>query len=114
MNDHSLPVHVTVDDSKGYRRVAVSGEVDLSNAHVLARHLEGIEGDDYIVIDLRDVPFMDSTGLNAVAQFGKRMKEEGTRVSLLITRPVLRKVFDVTGLSQHFPVAASEAELAVL
>ena len=48
--------------------VSVRGEVDLANAEQLAEALEGdpVRGAAGVVLDLRDVPFMDSSGLRVL------------------------------------------------
>lgn len=106
MSASSLPVEVSVRTLEGTTHVAVSGEVDLSNAHEVRAQFDTIPVADATILDLRAVPFMDSTGLNAVAQFGRRLKEEGGHLTLVIDRPTLAKVFDITGLSRHFPIVA--------
>ena len=70
--------------------VRVVGEVDLVNAHELAAAITtAADGGGALVVDLREVPFMDSTGLRAIIQTRELFAAEG--------RPPLRVLVDDQG-----------------
>jgi anti-sigma B factor antagonist len=79
----------------------VGGEVDLVNAHELAAALaEAAEAGGELVVDLREVPFMDSTGLRSIIQMRERFERDGRpplRVRLDEEGPVAR-LLDLVGL----------------
>jgi anti-sigma B factor antagonist len=92
MSDHRPPADLTttVDREGDLTVLRVSGEVDLVNAHELAAALEAAAGDSgAMVVDLCDVPFMDSTGLRSIIQLRERFQRAG--------RPPLRVRIDETG-----------------
>jgi anti-sigma B factor antagonist len=84
----------------------VKGEIDLSTAPRLReRIVELVEGGSYnIVVNLSDVPFMDSTGLGVLVGSLKRVRErDGTLALAGVARPVQR-VLSLTGMDKVFPI----------
>jgi anti-sigma B factor antagonist len=77
--------------------VAPSGELDLATADRLADAIDelSIAGFDQIVLDLRAVSFMDSTGLRLVV--GQVRRPDAT-VRLIDGGPAVARLFDLTGV----------------
>lgn len=75
--------------------VSFRGELDLSTAAGLVDWLVEISGSK-IVIDLSELTFMDSSG---IAVFVQAKNELGDSVVLTRPQPNVRRVFEVTGLS---------------
>jgi anti-anti-sigma factor len=69
------------------RVLRLVGELDLSGVDLFERTLEGeLDGEDGIVaLDLRDLTFMDSSGLRALVMADRRVKNVGR--SLVVVRP---------------------------
>lgn len=102
---------IDVREHKGTPVIWISGDIDLSNAHQLRAALESVEAKQSVAIDMTELAFIDSTGLNAIAQYGRRMMENDKDVYLIVTRPPLRKIFEITSLDQHFTVLTSLDDL---
>ncbi len=102
---------IGVSQHKGTPVVRVSGDIDLSNAHELRATLESLGTPPALAIDMTELLFIDSTGLNAIAQYGRNMLESGNTVYLIVTRAPLRKIFEITSLDQHFTVLKSLDDL---
>ena len=63
------PLVVTVEAVDGDRPVSVVravGEIDMANAHELQSALDPIPGEHGVVLNLTDVPFIDSSGLRVM------------------------------------------------
>ncbi len=67
-----------------------------------------------VVVDMRNVEFLSSTGLGHLLAIHKRLKQVGWKLLLLIHDPLIREFFSSTNLDQVFLVAATEAELREL
>jgi len=84
-----------------------SGEIDVATSPELRRALHHlVDRHGSIVVDLRDVSFIDSSGLGVLVGTLKRLRErdpQGTLVLEGLQDPV-RKVFDITGLTDLFAV----------
>src|SRR5690242_5002820 len=82
--------------------VRVVGEVDLASAPDLRDCLMGLEG--AVVVDLADVAFLDSSGLNALIGSKKHLEQTGGSLRLRGGPPHVRNVLEVTGLADWFEV----------
>jgi anti-anti-sigma factor len=77
--------------------VAVAGEVDLTTASQL-RHLL-TEQRGRVVVDLADVPYLDSSGLAALSDGYRALRRDGGTLVVRAPRPHVRRVLEVTGLA---------------
>jgi anti-anti-sigma factor len=68
--------------------IAVSGELDLASADQLDRAIRDAEqiATGWIVIDLEDLSFLDSTGLGVLLQARRRATENGDRLRFVRSR----------------------------
>jgi anti-sigma B factor antagonist len=89
-------------------RIAVRGEIDLSNVHQFREHVNAGLADDaeIVVLDLTEVSFIDSSGLNALlsaqAQDGNRLR--------VIPSPALLQLLEITGLHEHLPIIDARSD----
>jgi anti-anti-sigma factor len=92
--------------------LAVSGELDLVAGPVLERALAPpLDSDvELIVIDLRGLEFMDSTGLHVLIKAHQRMHEEGRRLALVRAPKQVQRLFDLTGLTDGLTIVDSPEE----
>ena len=65
-----------------------------------------------LLIDLSDVPFMDSAGLGALIGGIRRTREAGGEVAVACSRPSLTRLLHTTGFDRIVPVAESVDEAA--
>jgi anti-anti-sigma factor len=63
-----------------------------------------------ILIDCRDVQFMDSGGFGSLVSILKRVREYGKQVYLCRLNSQLRMVLELTGTDRIFPTFASRRE----
>jgi anti-anti-sigma factor len=76
----------------------VWGEVDMHTAPELWRSASSaLELGGRLVIDLRDVSFMDSQGVNVLARAAQEVGD-GARLTVRGARPPIRRVLEITGL----------------
>jgi anti-sigma B factor antagonist len=79
--------------------VTPSGEVDLGSAGQLRSALQRSREAGPVVLDLRDVTFMDSVGLGLVIEEHRRAEREGDDFRLRRGPENVQRLFDMTGLS---------------
>jgi anti-anti-sigma factor len=63
-----------------------------------------------VVLQLRDVAFMDSSGMGALVRLMAMLKSKGIKLSLCSLPPLIQKALSVTNLLKLFGVYASEEE----
>jgi anti-sigma B factor antagonist len=107
-----VDVKVTSTDVGAQTVVEVVGEIDVSTADVLReRLLEQLDRDRTdLVVDLRQVRFMDSTGLGVLVGTLKKVRLLGGRMQLVIDSERLLKVLRITALLQVFTVRETVEE----
>ena len=87
--------------------VAVTGELDLSNAGGLVREVEASvrSGRNCVVIDLSKVTHMDSTGLAALIEAHQLTEARRGRLALVAGSESVRRTIEVRGLDRLFVIA---------
>lgn len=83
--------------------VCVKGELDVSNAGVLRTALAALDDDGLVIVDLRDVPFIDSAALGALIGGIARVRAHGTVVALCVRPGAVQRVLAVSGFGQIVP-----------
>ena len=93
--------------------LALSGELDLLTSPTLQRAVDAAVASDVelIVVDLRELEFMDSTGLHVIFQAQHRMHDTGRRFALIRGPEVVQRLFDLTGVADALTIIDSPDEL---
>lgn len=90
--------------------VAVHGDVDLATVDVLRAQLTGaIERGEKVVLDLREVAFMDTQGLAAVIEAEQASAASGTRFVVVRAPATVHRLFEMIGLSERLTVVDDPA-----
>jgi anti-sigma B factor antagonist len=95
--------------------VAPTGELDLSGAAVLQAELDRLadEGElGGVVLDLRGLEFMDSSGLRLVVLTDMRAREAGRRFALVRGGDTVHRVFEITRMSERLDFVEDPQEAA--
>ena len=87
------------ESRNGVARISLAGELDMSTAPVVTEELARLDQDGVvgIILDLRDLTFIDSGGLNAFLQAWDRAKTNGHRLILVGASESARRLFELTG-----------------
>ena len=99
-------VETVTNDQHGI--VIVRGELDAFTGPQLKEALSALaeEGVNRLVIDLRAVTFIDSTGLGLLATTRKRFNGQGDAVCIVLEedQATVRRLFSITGLDGILPI----------
>lgn len=101
---------VLIDDDADPAVIRVAGELDSFSACELRAGIADVLGHPGTILDIRDVPFVDSAGLGAVVGGIRRLREAGASVALCCTRSSVLRLLRMTGLDRIVPIAESPAE----
>jgi anti-anti-sigma factor len=84
--------------------VTVSGEADALAAPTLQRELDVLadDGARELIVDLLQVPFLDSTVLGVLLRSARRMRADGGDVVLVSDDPRVLRTFEINGLVSSF------------
>jgi anti-sigma B factor antagonist len=93
--------------------LVMSGEHDLSTAPELRARLHELSDADAVIIDLDETTFVDSSILGVLVGGLRRARERDVPFSVVLgdeAHPAIRRIFELTGLHDVFPIYASRAE----
>lgn len=102
----STDVQVTTRDDAGVTVIEVGGEIDAVTVVTLKDALERAlpSATGAVVVDLRDVSFLDSTGLGVLVSAMKAARRGGVHFRLVSDTARVRRVFEITGLDTVVPL----------
>lgn len=95
----------------------VDGEVDPSNARDLGRELTASVPNDAMamVLDLSDVGYLDSSGVQMVFELVERLDARQQRLAVVVPEGApARKVLDIVSLDATAPLAETRDEALAL
>lgn len=100
-------LHVAVSGAEPEYEVRLLGELDMSTAPQLREELLRLTaaGATMVTIDLSELAFVDSTGLSVLITGLKRLREQGGELALRSPTPGTRRVLEITGLTEVFPIS---------
>jgi anti-anti-sigma factor len=90
--------------SAGDALISLTGELDLSATAPLEEEVERLASEDgvrRVVLDLRELEFMDSTGLRMVALAQRRLRAAERELVLVRGADAVQRVFAITRMDEH-------------
>ena len=100
------PLEIITEERDGQTRLALVGELDIASAPQFEQGVASAESDTpgVLVLDLRKVAFIDSTGLRALIAADERARSAGRRLVIVRGTPAVERVFNVTQLDQRLEI----------
>jgi anti-sigma B factor antagonist len=89
--------------------IRLEGELDVNAVPVLREHMQRIwdlPPKPFLILDLAEVGFCDSMGMNELISVMQRCEARGTRLLLGGVQGVMARVLSITGLRHAFEVFA--------
>lgn len=93
--------------------IAVSGELDLASSPALQEELDRVASSDshLLIIDLRELDFMDSTGLSVLVRAHQRAEEGGRQLAMVKGPQQVQRLLSLTGVADRLTLVDSPEEL---
>ena len=101
------PFAVEVQRRDAVAIVQPRGELDLSTVETLRAALAGIKSTESLVLDLRGLSFMDSTGLQLLVGLHRRAERDGLQLTLVAPTAPVDRAIQLCGLDQTLPLVAA-------
>jgi anti-sigma B factor antagonist len=85
--------------------VHVVGALDLATVPVLDKQLAELRDAGFrrLILDLRGLGFMDSTGLRCILRQDAEARQDGFSIALIQGPVAVQRVFELTGTTDHLP-----------
>jgi anti-sigma B factor antagonist len=85
----------------GRARLALTGELDLAEVPTLEAAIPNLAPGEVLVVDLRDLTFIDSSGIHVLMRLDTAARDDGWVLVLVRGRPAVQRVLDLCHLSDH-------------
>jgi anti-sigma B factor antagonist len=107
MSDPDGDFRLEVSTDRDRALVRPIGELDLATAEGVGARVAGLLDRKFaeVVIDLRGVTFLDSTGLRMLVTTHNRARESGARTWVILARPEIRELLEMTGVLEYLEIA---------
>ena len=93
--------------------IGVSGELDLASSPALESELERGQASEaaLVIVDLRKLEFMDSTGLSVIVRAHQRATENGRDFAVVKGPQQVQRLLSLTGVAERLTLVDSPEEL---
>ena len=102
------PFAVDVQRRDDVAIVKPHGELDLATVETLRGALDGIEDARRLVLDLRGLTFIDSTGLHVLVALDERAQRDGFQLAIVAPAAPADQAIQLSGLDRALPFAAAD------
>jgi anti-anti-sigma factor len=100
------PFEIKREESRGVVIVSPAGELDIATADRLDQELRRVEElkPRLLVLDLRSLTFMDSSGVRTILLADTRSRQNGARLTIVRGPEEVDRVFRITGIAEHLQI----------
>ena len=100
-----MPLAVTVLPQQESSVVRLAGELDLAEIETFERRCAKLDGD--VVVDLRDVDFLDASGVGALLRLRSRLTERHGTLRVTGAQPRVQRVLSLLSLEKTLHVEST-------
>jgi anti-sigma B factor antagonist len=99
------PFDITIAEHENYVLVRLCGEFDLAAVEAVETTLGPLEARfPTVILDLREVSFLDSTGLRAIVSADARARKGGFELEIVRGSADVQKLLYLAGLDKILPL----------
>lgn len=104
---------VSIRDHGEHKIISITGEVDLYNVSELKKILFSITdgANSSVVVDMKNVNYMDSSGIGALVAGQKKMKAHAGKFALMNIHEDVLNILKLATLDRFFKIYDTEDEL---
>ncbi|MDN8587874.1 anti-sigma F factor antagonist [Paenibacillus sp. 11B] len=106
-----MNLHVEMEHHRGILIVRLSGELDHHTADMIRMQMdEAIQRRqcEHLVLSLKDLQFMDSSGLGVILGRYKLIKNKGGKMVVCDVNPPVYRLLEMSGLFKIMPIYENE------
>jgi len=106
---------VDIRQGEGVLHAVLSGEIDLSTVTDLDGRIEAaLDGTvGVLLLDLREVTFLDSSGLRMILGLDQRQRDVGGRLVLVRGPRRVSRVFELTGAEERLEIVEDPSQVGL-
>lgn len=106
-----MNMHVNMEHHRGVLIVRLSGELDHHTADLVRMQMdEAIQRRqcEHLILSLKDLQFMDSSGLGVILGRYKLIKNKGGKMVVCDVNPPVYRLLEMSGLFKIMPIYENE------
>ena len=105
-------MQINVEEKNGISICRMTGDIDINTSPDIKKSFDEItkEKKDKVVINLRDVSYVDSSGLATLVEILKNLRAYGGKLKLTNLSAKVKGLFEITKLDKLFDIVAEEDE----
>lgn len=96
-------------EADGITITEVEGEINITTSPELKKSFESIRTNK-VVIDMKNVGYIDSSGLATLVELLKKLKQKGGNLSLSQVSEKVKSLFEITKLDRLFSIYPSNED----
>jgi anti-sigma B factor antagonist len=96
--DHVEPFRCEISRERDTARIRPLGELDIDTAPLLGAELDVLRAEGFrrLILDLRALDFLDSSGLRCILEYDAEGRQDGFSLALVQGSPTVQRVFELT------------------
>jgi anti-sigma B factor antagonist len=108
-------MHIKVDEKNGISVFKMTGDIDINTSPEVKKSFDQaiVAKRDKVVINLKDVGYVDSSGLATLVEILKNMRAYGGKLKLSNLSAKVRGLFEITKLDKLFDIVAEEEDATI-
>lgn len=103
-----MEFELTTEAQDDGTRIRVRGELDIASAPRLEQELRALGGSATVLLDLREVTFLDSSGLRAVIVGSREAADAGRRLIVVPGEGQAARVIEMAQVGDHLELAGGD------
>ena len=115
LQENGAALRIEVDSQGQTARIALIGEMDLVSAGEFNSTFERVVSDSairHLVVDLRGLSFIDSTGLEGIFRADTKARRDGFNLAVVKGPPLINRIFLLTGADRRLVMVDDPQDLA--
>ena len=100
---------MTTERGEGVLRVIPNGELDIAAADTLRARVAERAPSEKLVLDLRGLDFMDTSGIQVLVEAFRAARDEGFQLRIIRAPSGVQRVFEIAGLDAVLPFEDADA-----
>jgi anti-sigma B factor antagonist len=105
-------MEINVQEQNGISVCRIVGDIDVNSSPEVKQSFDNLikEKKEKIVVNLKDVSYVDSSGLATLVEIFKNLRTYGGKMKLTNLSSKVMGLFEITKLNKLFDIEAEEAD----
>ena len=105
-------MQIKVEEKNGVKVCYVDGDIDINSSPQVKKAFDKVtqEKDAKVLINLKGVAYIDSSGLATLVEMLKNFRKQGSKLKLSNLSSKVKSLFEITKLERLFDISDTEED----